>query len=89
MVLYADDSSVARGQIQRTLDALGVRSTGAVNGRAAWDELRRIADHAERCGRPVHDYLQVILPTSKCRRWTATCSPAISRATRASTASRC
>lgn len=61
MVLYADDSSVARGQIQRTLDALGVRSTGAVNGRAAWDELRRIADHAERCGRPVRDFLQVIL----------------------------
>ncbi len=61
MVLYADDSSVARNQIQRTLDALGVRSTGAVNGRAAWDELRRIADHAERCGRPVRDFLQVVL----------------------------
>ena len=61
MVLYADDSSVARGQIQRTLEAMGVRSVGAVNGRAAWDELRRIADHAERSGRPVRDFLQVIL----------------------------
>lgn len=60
-VLYADDSSVARGQIQRTLEAMGVRSVGAVNGRAAWDELRRIADHAERSGRPVRDFLQVIL----------------------------
>lgn len=28
MVLYADDLSAARNQIQRTLDALGVRSTG-------------------------------------------------------------
>jgi two-component system chemotaxis response regulator CheV len=61
MVLYADDSSVARGQIQRTLEAMGVRSVGAVNGRAAWDELRRIADHAERSGRPVRDFVQVIL----------------------------
>jgi two-component system chemotaxis response regulator CheV len=61
MVLFADDSSVARGQIQRTLDAMGVRSVGAVNGRAAWDELRRIADHAERSGRPVRDFVQLVL----------------------------
>jgi two-component system chemotaxis response regulator CheV len=60
-VLYADDSSVARGQIQRTLDAMGVHSISAVNGRAAWDELRRIADHAENARRPVKDYLQLIL----------------------------
>jgi two-component system chemotaxis response regulator CheV len=32
-----------------------------VNGRAAWDELRRIADHAENAGRNVREYLQVIL----------------------------
>ncbi len=60
-VLYADDSSVARGQIQRTLDAMGVRSISTVNGRAAWDELRRIADHAERTGRSVREFVQVIL----------------------------
>lgn len=60
-VLYADDSSVARGQIQRTLTAMGVRSLSAINGRAAWDELRRIADHAESVGRPVKDFLQLIL----------------------------
>jgi two-component system chemotaxis response regulator CheV len=61
MVLYADDSSVARGQIQRTLDAMGIRSVSAINGRAAWDELRRIAEHAESAKRPVKDYLQLIL----------------------------
>jgi two-component system chemotaxis response regulator CheV len=60
-VLFADDSSVARGQIRRTLDAMGVRCIEAVNGRAAWEELRRIADNAERVGRPVKDFLQVIL----------------------------
>jgi two-component system chemotaxis response regulator CheV len=60
-VLFADDSSVARGQIQRTLEAMGVNAISAVNGRAAWDELRRIADQAERARRPVKDYLQLIL----------------------------
>jgi two-component system chemotaxis response regulator CheV len=52
---------VARGQIQRTLDAMGVRSIGTVNGRAAWDELRRLADHAERTGRSTREFVQVIL----------------------------
>jgi two-component system chemotaxis response regulator CheV len=60
-VLYADDSSVARNQIQRTLDAMGVRGFGAINGRAAWDQLQRIADQADRAGRPVREFLQVIL----------------------------
>ena len=60
-VFYADDSSVARGQIQRTLDAMGVRGISAVNGRVAWDELRRIADQAERSGRTVKDIVQVVL----------------------------
>ena len=60
-VLYADDSSVARGQIKRTLDAMGVRSISTVNGRAAWDELQRIANHAESAKRPTRDFVQVIL----------------------------
>lgn len=60
-VLFADDSSVARGQIKRTLDAMGLHSISAVNGRAAWDELRRIAEKAEAAGRPVSDFIQLIL----------------------------
>lgn len=60
-VLYADDSSVARTQIQRTLEAMGVRGIGAINGRAAWNELCRIAEHATTLGQPVSDYLQLIL----------------------------
>ena len=60
-VLYADDSSVARGQIKRTLDAMGVRSISTVNGRAAWEELQRIANHAESAKRPTRDFVQVIL----------------------------
>jgi two-component system chemotaxis response regulator CheV len=60
-VFYADDSSVARGQIQRTLNALGMKSQYAVNGRAAWDELRKMAAHADSTGRQVRDIIQLIL----------------------------
>jgi len=60
-VFYADDSSVARRQIQRTLNALGMKSMVAVNGRAAWDELQKIAVHADTSGRQVRDVIQLIL----------------------------
>lgn len=60
-VLYADDSSVARKQIERTLSVLGARSIGSVNGRAAWEELQRIAKLAESSGRKVRDMVRLIL----------------------------
>lgn len=60
-VLFADDSSVARKQIEKTLDTLEVRHISSVNGRAAWDELERIAKHAEVTGRKVWEVLHLIL----------------------------
>ncbi|MCC6534805.1 MAG: chemotaxis protein CheV [Burkholderiales bacterium] len=60
-VLFADDSSTARKQIVSTLDAMDVRHIGAHNGRQAWDALQRIAHHAASSGKPVSDFLQVIL----------------------------
>ena len=60
-LLFADDSSVARGQIERTLAVLGLKHISAVNGRAAWDELLRIATVAEASGRHVKDYVQLVL----------------------------
>ena len=60
-ILFADDSSVARGQIQRTLAALGVKHISAVNGQAAWTELQRIAALAESTGRHVRDFVQLVL----------------------------
>ncbi|MCE9569514.1 MAG: chemotaxis protein [Rhodocyclales bacterium] len=60
-ILFADDSSVARGQIERTLEVLGLRHISAVNGRAAWDELQRIATLAETSGKHVKDYVQLVL----------------------------
>jgi two-component system, chemotaxis family, chemotaxis protein CheV len=60
-VFYVDDSPVARRQIQRTLDAMGVRSIVAVNGKRAWEELKRLADSADLAHKPVKEYVQVIL----------------------------
>ncbi|GLT23602.1 MULTISPECIES: chemotaxis protein [Zoogloea] len=60
-VYFADDSSVARKQIERTLDALGVRYVGSVNGRQAWDELEKLASYASSSGRKVKDMLALIL----------------------------
>lgn len=60
-IVYADDSSVARGQIEKTLNALGIRGMMAMNGRQAWEELRKIADYAEGAGRSVRDYVQLVL----------------------------
>lgn len=61
MVVFADDSSVARSQIQRTLDALGVKYISAVNGRAAWDELRKLAAYAESIGKRPKDLIYLVL----------------------------
>ena len=60
-VYFADDSSVARKQIQRTLDAMGVRYVGSVNGRVAWDELKKVAAYAESSGRPIRDLVRLVL----------------------------
>jgi two-component system chemotaxis response regulator CheV len=60
-VLFADDSSIARSQIERTLNALGIRAISTVNGRVAWDELRKLAEHADASGRKVKDMVQLVL----------------------------
>jgi two-component system chemotaxis response regulator CheV len=60
-VFYADDSTVARTQVARTLEALGVNGIAAVNGRQGWEELQKIASQAEVAGRPVRDFVQLIL----------------------------
>ena len=60
-IIYADDSSVARGQIERTLNVLGIRGIAAMNGRQAWEELQRIANYADASGRPVKDLVQLVL----------------------------
>jgi len=60
-IIYADDSSVARGQIERTLNAMGIRGMAAMNGRQAWDELLKIANYADATGRHVKELVQLVL----------------------------
>lgn len=60
-VFFADDSSVARSQITRTLDALGIKYVGSINGRAAWEELQKVAAYATSSGKPVSELVQAVL----------------------------
>jgi len=60
-VLFADDSSVARKQIERTLDALHLRHVGTINGKEAWGELERIASSAESSQRRASDLVHAVL----------------------------
>lgn len=60
-VFFADDSSVARNQIQRTLDAMRVPYVASVNGRQAWEELDRVATHSIARGRKVRDSVSLVL----------------------------
>jgi two-component system, chemotaxis family, chemotaxis protein CheV len=60
-VFYADDSGVARRQIERTLEAMRVKHHGAVNGQQAWEELRRMADHAQAANVPLKSVLNAVI----------------------------
>jgi len=60
-VMFADDSSVARKQIETTLDHLGIKHVSAKNGVEAWERLREIADRADSTGVPVQDAVSLIL----------------------------
>lgn len=60
-IFFADDSSVARNQIARTLDAMNIRYVSANNGKQAWDELQKIAAQADATHSPVTSFIQLIL----------------------------
>lgn len=60
-VVFADDSSVARNQIERTMNAMKIRYISTVNGRMAWEELQKIATFADNSGRKAKDLVQLVL----------------------------
>ena len=60
-VLFADDSSVARKQIQRTLETMGINFIATVNGKDAWTQLTQLAEEAEKAGEKVSSKIQLIL----------------------------
>lgn len=61
MVFFVDDSSVARKQIARTLDAMQVKYASAINGRQAWEELAKMAAIADAENTALKKTLHVIL----------------------------
>jgi two-component system chemotaxis response regulator CheV len=60
-VFFADDSAVARKQIERTLDAMGVKYVAAINGREAWSELEKVAASAQTAGQKVSELISLVL----------------------------
>jgi two-component system, chemotaxis family, chemotaxis protein CheV len=60
-VLYVDDSTVARNQIAKTLDTLGIKHISAKNGEEAWLRLLEIAERAEITGIPISKLLHLVL----------------------------
>jgi two-component system chemotaxis response regulator CheV len=60
-VFFADDSAVARKEIGRVLDRLGVRYQQAKNGREAWERLQSLASHAQAAGEPLAKSVQIVL----------------------------
>ena len=60
-VFFADDSSVARKQIERTLGAMGVQYVAAINGLDAWLELEKMAAYAQASGQAVSELISLVL----------------------------
>jgi two-component system chemotaxis response regulator CheV len=61
LVVFADDSSVARKQVQTTLERMGVNFVAAINGRQAWEELQKLARYAESLGRETREVVSLVL----------------------------
>jgi two-component system chemotaxis response regulator CheV len=60
-VLFADDSLVARTQIRKTLERLGMDYLQATTGREAWEQLQALAEKASMEGRAIRDEVQLVL----------------------------
>lgn len=60
-VLFADDSSMARKQIETTLSKMGVNYLVARNGMEAWNKLTDLVNRAESSHVPVHSMLSAII----------------------------
>jgi two-component system chemotaxis response regulator CheV len=60
-ILFADDSKIARTQITKTLDHLGVEHRSAVNGAEAWKMLKNIANKCEEKGLDITSEVELVL----------------------------
>ncbi len=60
-VFFADDSKVARRQVEMMLNQMGLAHQSANNGVEAWDNLQALADRSEASGQPLSDTLSAII----------------------------
>jgi len=60
-VLFADDSVVARDQITKTLEHMGIKYIMTKTGLEAWNRLKDIADKSDKTGRDITEYINMIL----------------------------
>ncbi len=61
VVVYADDSSAARRQIETVLNRLQIPFVGAKSGKEAWDHLRLLARQAHAAGMPIRQKVAMVL----------------------------
>ena len=61
LVFFADDSVVARKQIEKTLQLMNVKYVSSVNGRQAWQELEKMAEYAISCGKEPREMISLVL----------------------------
>jgi two-component system chemotaxis response regulator CheV len=61
VVLYADDSSVARRQIETVLTRLGLNFVSTKSGTEAWDRLKVLAKEARTAGVPIRQKVALVL----------------------------
>jgi len=60
-ILYADDSSMARKQIEKTLTHLGISFIGTRNGSEAWQTLLEYKERAEKLEKPISEFISAVL----------------------------
>ena len=61
VIVYADDSGVARRQIETVLGRLKLPFTSAKTGKEAWDHLRLLAQEARNAGTPISQKVAMVL----------------------------
>ncbi|MBU2793121.1 chemotaxis protein CheV [Acidithiobacillus thiooxidans] len=61
VILYADDSGVARSQIEKALTHLGLPFIGTKTGKEAWERLQIMAKEAKAAGIPIRNKVAMVL----------------------------
>jgi len=61
VVLAADDSAMARGIIEKSLQAMGAPYIMTKSGKEAWERLQQLAAQARAEGKSVHDKIALVL----------------------------